>query len=573
MRDLDDPELLSYLTDENLYANAWFGDHDATIETLFEEIRSRVQETDMSVPVRSGPWWYVSSTVEGSSYPIHHRGPTRDDATAQTLLDENVEALGHEYFDVGAFDMSHDHTLAAWSFDTQGDERYTLHVRDLGTGVDLPDEIQDVANAGVAWSRDGSFLFYVTADDQERPYRVRRHALSSSHSSPSGGATDDVLVYEETDERYFVGVGETRSDDFVIIQSSSKTSSEIRLISADEPTEAPILVRPRAEDVEYNVDHWGDVLIMHTNDSAIDFRIMAAPIASDWTDPASWTELVAHVAGRRIMGADPFEGHLVISEWADAQPRLRILFRDGSERIIDLGDEPHDVDLSSNPEWTTTEVRFGTQSTTVPPTLYEEQVATGERTLLRRVPTPNVDLDQYRSARLWAQAPDGMLVPVDIVHHVDTPLDGTAPGVVYGYGAYEASMPPWFSVARAVAARSRLRVGARAPAWRRRTGSPVVPRRQARSRRPTRSPTPSPAPSTSSRPGSSPPDRLCIRGGSAGGLLVGACITMRPDLFASAVAEVPFVDIVSTMSDPTLPLTVTEWEEWGDPASRTVRQR
>ena len=231
MRDLDDPELLTYLTDENTYANAWFADHESTIETLFDEIRSRVQETDMSVPVRSGPWWYVSSTVEGSSYPIHHRGPTRDTATEQILLDENVEAAGHEYFDVGAFDMSHDHTMAAWSFDTQGDERYTLHVRDLATGDDLADEILDVANAGVAWSRDGAWLFYVTADEQERPFRVWRHAVGSTPDV----ASDDVLIYEELDERYFVGVGETRSDDFVIIQSSSKTSSEIRLIPLRRP--------------------------------------------------------------------------------------------------------------------------------------------------------------------------------------------------------------------------------------------------------------------------------------------------------------------------------------------------
>ena len=264
------------------------------------------------------------------------------------------------------------------------------------------------------------------------------------------------------------------------------------------------------------------------------------------------------------MGADPFEGHLVISEWADAQPRLRILFRDGTERIIDLGDAPHDVDLGGNPEWTTTEVRFGTQSTTVPPTLYDEEIATGQRTLLRRVPTPNVDLDQYRSARLWAQAPDGVLVPVDIVHHVDTPLDGTAPGVVYGYGAYEASMPPWFSVAR-------LSLLDRGFVW-----ALVHPRgggelgRQwyldgkLESKANTFTDTIACAEHLIAT-GIVAADRLCIRGGSAGGLLVGACITMRPDLFASAVAEVPFVDIVSTMSDPTLPLTVTEWEEWGDP--------
>ena len=429
----------------------------------------------MSVPVFSGGWWYVTSTVEGSAYPIHHRGPTADDATRDVLLDENVEAEGHDYFDVGAFDLSHDHMLVAWSFDTDGDEHYTLHIRDLSTGEDRVDHVVDVCNAGTAWSRDGSQLFYVTADDQERPYRVWRHEVGAG---PAG--TVDTLVFEESDERYFLGLGETRSDDFVIIQSASKTSTEMRLLSTDDPTGEPILVAPRRDDVEYSIDHWGDRMIMHTNLDAIDFRILIAPTASDWTDPSVWSELVPHETGRRISGADPFAGHLVIHEWADAQPRLRIVFHDGSERTIELGAAPHDVDLSSNPEWNTALLRFGTQSTTVPPTLYDEDVRTAERTLLKQAPTPNVDLGQYRSTRLWADASDGAKVPIDIVHHVDTVLDGTAPSVVYGYGAYEASMPPWFSVAR-LSLLDRGFVWALVhPRGGGEFGSTVVPRRQAR---------------------------------------------------------------------------------------------
>jgi oligopeptidase B len=569
MRELDDPDLRTYLTNENAYAEAWFAPRGAVIDDVFEEIKSRVQETDMSVPVRSGSWWYVTRTVEGLSYPIHHRGPTAEEATSQVLLDENAEALDHEYFDVGAFDLSHDHALAAWSYDVAGDERYTLRIRDLATGEDLADRIDDVSNAGIAWSRDGAWLFYVTADEQERPYRVWRHRLGDTTG-------DDHLVFEEDDERFFVGVGETRSDAFVVVQSSSKTSSEVRLLSTDDPTAEPSVVFVRRDDVEYSVDHWGDVLVMHTNDDAVDFRLLTAPTTSDWTDPRSWIELVAHEPGRRISGAEPFADHLVIHEWADAQPRLRILFRDpdatpadrpgrtADERIVDLGNEPHDVDLSSNPEWSTDTLRFGTQSTTVPPTLYDEAVVSGERTLLRRVPTPNVDLADYRSQRLWAIAPDGTSVPIDIVHHVDTPLDGSAPGVIYGYGAYEASMPPWFSVAR-------LSLLDRGFVW-----ALVHPRGGGELGRQwyldgkllakinTFTDTIACAEHLIGS-GVVAAGRLAIRGGSAGGLLVGACITMRPDLFCSAVAEVPFVDIVSTMSDPTLPLTVTEWDEWGDP--------
>ncbi len=559
MRTLDDPELLAYLAAENTYADGWFTGHDTTMRTIFDEIRSRVQETDMSVPVFSGGWWYVTSTVEGSSYPIHHRGPTAAAANADVLLDENVEATGHEYFDLGAFDLSHDHTLVAWSYDTDGDEHYTLRIRDLTTGVDHTDEITDVCNAGTAWSRDGRHLFYVTADDQERPYRVWRHELGTTPES-----APDALVFEEVDERYFVGLGETRSDRYVIIQSGSKTSTEVRLLPSDDPTGTPVVVAPRRDDIDYSVEHWGDRMVMHTNADAVDFRVLVAATDADWTDAAAWTELVAHEAGRRISGIEPFAGHLVLHEWAEAQPRLRILFADGGERTIDLGAEPHDVDLSSNPEWTTELVRFGTQSTSVPPTLYDEDARTGERTLLKRSPTPNVDLSQYRSARVWATAGDGTSVPVDIVHHVDTALDGTAPGVVYGYGAYEASLPPWFSVAR-------LSLLDRGFVW-----ALVHPRgggelgRQwyldgkLESKLNTFTDTITAVEHLVAERIVAA-ERVCVRGGSAGGLLVGACITMRPDLFASAVAEVPFVDIVSTMSDPTLPLTVTEWEEWGDP--------
>lgn len=559
MRDVDDPELLEYLRSENDAASRFFAPLTDTIDAVFDEIRSRVQETDMSTPVEFGPWWYVTSTVEGMSYPVHHRGPSADQATANMLLDENLEAVGHEFFDLGAFDVSIDHRLLAWSSDTAGDERYTLRFRDLTTGIDLDDRLDDVANAGIAWSRDATWCFYVTPDPQERPSAVWRHRLGTPR-------TDDVCVFEETDERFFVTIGSTRSDDWIIIHSASRTSADARIIRTDHPTDDPAIVIPRRDDVEYGVDHWGDSFVMHTNDAAVDFRLLVADDTADLTAASSWSELVAHEPGRRILGAEAFEHHLLIHEWAHAQPRLRLLFRDGSERVIDLGAEPHDVEPAANPQWTTELVRFTVQSLTAPTTLYDEHAVSGDRTRLRQIPTPNVDLGDYTAERVWAPASDGTAVPIDIVRHVDTPLDGTAPGVLYGYGAYEASLPPWFSVARLslldrgyVWALAHPRGGGElGRSWyldgkllakantfgdtiacaQHLVSSDVVGR-----------------------------DRLAIRGGSAGGLLVGACMTQRPDLFASVVAEVPFVDIVNTMSDPTLPLTVTEWEEWGDPRS------
>jgi oligopeptidase B len=569
MRDTADPDFLAFLTAGNEHAEGWFAPHAATIEAIFDEIRSRVRETDMSTPVFNGGWWYVSHTTEGKSYPSHHRGPRVDSPDEHVLVDENVEAHGHEYFDLGALDLTADHTMLAWSSDTTGDERYTLRVRDAATGVDGATEIDDVSNAGTAWSADARFLFYVTPDAQERPSRVWRHRIGTA-------ASDDELVFEELDERFFVGVGVTRSMEWIVIHSASKTSAEARLLPTATPTAEPIVVVERRDDVEYSVDHWGDRLLMLTNDEAVDFRILTAPVPGDWTDPSSvsspspsaarpsWTELEPHVAGRRIISADPFADHLVVQEWADAQPRLRILFRDGRQRTLDLGDEPHDIDLSANPEWQTDLVRFTTQSLTSPPTVFDEHVVTGERTFLRRVPTPNVDLDQYTSRRIWATSSDGTRVPVDVVHHVDTALDGTAPGVVYGYGAYEISLPPWFSVARLslldrgfVWALAHPRGGGElGRAWyldgkleaKQHTFDDTIACAEHLGER-----------SIVAR------RRLAVRGGSAGGLLVGGCVVQHPELVTAAVAEVPFVDIVSTMSDTTLPLTVTEWEEWGDP--------
>ena len=554
LRNADDPATIAYLEAENAYCADWFTPHEGLREAIFGEIKSRVQETDVSVPVRKGPWWYVARTIEGKSYAVHCRGTSLETAGDSVLLDENVEAEGSEYFALGAFDISHDHRLLAWSHDLDGSEEYVLQVRDLATGADLDDRIEGTYY-GTAWSSAGEWLFYTMTDDAMRPHQLWRHRVGTPQD-------DDVMVLQEDDERFFLDVDLSRSGAWIIVTLGSKESSEVWLLPADQPTQAPVRVRERQDQHEYSVDHWGDCFVVLTNLDAEDFRVMAAPLA----DPAAWTELVPHRAGTRITGVEPFATHLVLHQWADAQPGLRVLFRDGSERAIDVGSEPSDVEYSANPEYDTELLRFDYQSLVQPRGTFEEHVRTGERVLLKRTPTPNVDLDAYETMRTWATSHDGERVPVDLVWRRGTPRDATAPVLLYGYGSYEASMAPWFSVARLslldrgwVWALAHPRGGGELGRRWYRNGKllqkrntfedfiacaeHLVAERWAH------------------------PQRVAVEGGSAGGLLVGACSTMRPELFATVVAEVPFVDIVSTMSDPSLPLTVTEWEEWGDPRS------
>ena len=321
-----------------------------------------------------------------------------------------------------------------------------------------------------------------------------------------------------------------------------------------------MLVRARQSEVEYSVDHWGDQFVVLTNLDAPDFRVMTAPLDR----PGEWSELLPHVPGRRFTTVQPFAGHLVLHEWSDAQPKALVLFPDGRQQALDFGDEPHDLELGANPEWDTTSLRVSYQSLTTPLSVYDVDVVTGERVLRKQTPTPGVDLDPVRVDADVGDGADGTSVPVDVVRHVDTPLDGTAPGVVYGYGSYEISMPPWFSVMR-------LSLLDRGVVWvlvHPRGGGELGRRWYLDGKLLNKRNTFTDTLAATEHVVAErlvDPQRVAIRGGSAGGLLVGACITMRPELFRAAVAEVPFVDVVTTMSDPTLPLTSNEWEEWGDP--------
>ncbi len=554
MLDVNDKEFLNYLEAENDYAQRWFDTTADLTATIVEEIRSRVRETDQSPAVRAGNWWYSSRTIEGLSYPIHCRSESRDKAEtdeADVILDQNLEAEGHDFFDLGAFEPNHQHSLIAWSADTAGNEHYTLRIRDTANGRDLDDSIPDTAWGGVAWSSDSKLLFYVVADDTERPYQVRRHEVGTP-------TANDEVVFTDLDERFYVGIELTRSGRFIIIHSGSKTSSEVHLLDATNPLADSICVRPRAENVEYSVDDWGTKLVITTNLDAEDFCVMTAT----HDDPGNWAPFIEHESGRRITAAEPFRGVLAIHEWVAAQPRIRLIDVNRASRLIELADQPHDIEFGPNETFDATTLRVRMQSLTQPSTIIDINLDDLSHEVIRQTPTPGVDLDDYVSERHWATADDGTKVPYDIVRH--KAHSGALPAVIYAYGSYEISLPPWFSVAR-------LSLLDRGFAWvlvhprgggelgrqwylngkflnKRNTFTDVIT-----------------ATNDAVSQGLIDDQQLGIRGGSAGGLMVGACITIEPELFASAVAEVPFVDVVSTMSDPSLPLTVTEWEEWGDP--------
>ncbi|CAN5842414.1 S9 family peptidase [soil metagenome] len=575
LRAKDAPEVVAHLEAENAYTERRTSHLTALRESIFSEIKARTQETDMSVPTRKGDWWYFSRTTEGQQYAVHCRAPvdSADDweppAVAegrlpgeQVLLDGNAEAQGHDFFALGAFDVSPDGKLLAYSTDTAGDERYLLRVKDLETGAVLPDEIPDT-HYSVTWTRDGSTLFYTTVDSAWRPFKVWRHVLGST-------GTDDELVHHEADERFFVGVGSTRSERFVLIVASSKITSEVWVIDADTGG-GPRLVAARRTGVEYHVEHArvGDqdrFLILH-NDQAENFELADAPVQTP--GPEHWTPVVAHRDDVRLEDVEAFASHLVMAYRRDALPRTAVLTLSddgyGNPDEISFDEQLYSCYPAANPDWAQPHVRVAYTSFVTPASVYDQFLAGDRRVLRKQQPVlGGYDPADYEQHREWATAPDGAAVPISIVCRRGTPRDGSAPALVYGYGAYELSMDPSFVVSRLslldrgmVFAVAHVRGGGELGRhWydsgkmlsKKNTFSDFVhcARHLADS-------------------GWTSPDRLVAMGGSAGGLLIGAALNLAPDAFAGALAAVPFVDALTSILDPSLPLTVIEWDEWGDP--------
>jgi oligopeptidase B len=551
-----DPEIRAYLEAENAYSEAQLSDTCALQDMLFTEMKGRLKEDDSTVPAPDGPFAYSSSFVAGGQYPLACRQP-RAGGPESVLLDGNVEAKGKPYWDIGGAQHSPDHKLLAYASDDRGSELYTIRIRDLGTGEDLADRIPDT-RGGFVWANDSKTFFYVRLDEHHRPLLVYRHVVGTPVEA-------DVLVYEEKDVGFYVALSSTQSSKYIVIDAHTHQTSELYLIDADAPLQAPRIVEPRKHGHEYDVEHHEDRLIVMTNsEGAEDFRICEAPVAAPGM--ASWREVIPHRPGCLILDTILYSGHMVRLERENGLPRIVVRrLADGTEHMIAFPEEAYALGVSSGYEFDTTSVRFVYSSMTTPAETYDYDMEARTRVLRKRQEVPSGhNPDDYLTHRLYAPAPDGETVPVTILYRKDTPLDGTAPVFLYGYGAYGISIPASFSTTRLslvdrgfIYAIAHIR-GGKDKGYRWYTNGKLAKKintftdfvaagdylvAQGLTRR----------------------GRIVANGGSAGGMLMGVVANMAPDLFLGIIADVPFVDVLNTMLDKDLPLTPPEWPEWGNP--------
>jgi len=580
LRDKQNPAVTAYLEAENAYAEAYMAPLAGLRDELYQEMLSHVKQTDVSVPFRDGDWWYYTRTEEGQQYSIHcrtHGSPSAtEDTPEKVLLDGNQLAEGHAFFAIGATGITDDGRWLAYTTDTTGFRQYTLHIKDLATGETQPGEVERVGS--VAWAADNETLFYTVEDEeQKRQYQLWRHARGTPHS-------DDVLVYQDDDERFNLGAGRTRDGRYLIMESASHITSEAWFLNADNPTGAFTVISPRQDEHEYSVDHRNGLWFIRTNDAGRNFRLVTAPVAA--TGRENWTERIPHRDNIMLEDVDLFANFFVACEREDGLPRLRIWRFNGDTPEAALSAEiafPEPA-YSAHPHinriFDATTFRYAYQSLVTPASVYEYDTTNGESMLLKQLEIPGgFDRTLYASERVLATAPDGVRVPISLVYRKDmrqlvAPVSRPAvrrasraaqnPLYVYGYGSYGYSLPLGFSGNRlslldrgVVLAYAHIRGGGD-------LGKPWHDAGKMLVKRNTFTDFIAVVEHLTAT-GYGDPARVAVEGGSAGGLLMGAVVNLRPDLFRAVLSHVPFVDVMNTMLDATLPLTVPEYEEWGDP--------
>ena len=554
LRHRDDPKVLAHLRAENAYTDLVMTPTAPFQAALYAEMLGRIKEDDTTVPYRRGNHFYYSRTEKGKQYPILCRKHGSLEAPEEITLDLNRLAEGHAFLALGAYAVSDDGRRLVYTVDVTGSREYTLYVKDLQTGALEPDRVERVAS--VAWSATPATFFYVTEDHAKRPYRLWRHRL---------GAAGDDLLYEETDELFRLGVARTRSLAYLVLYSASHTTTEVRYLRAEDPGGVWTVVAPREHEHEYEVDHGGDVFYVRTNGGGRrNFRLVTAPVADP--RPERWTELVPHRETVMLEGVDVFTDHYVLQEREDGLVRLRVTALPSHvSHHVAFPEPAYEVEPEGNAEFRTRVYRFRYQSFVTPPSVFDYDTLTRELRLLKRTEVlGGYDPTRYRSERLHATAADGTRIPISLVCAKDAPRDGTSPMVLTGYGAYGMPYPVTFSSNRL----SLLERGVAVAVAHVRGGGELGKRWHDDGRLLRKRNTFTDFIACAEllvRQGSTAHDRLVIEGGSAGGLLLGAVLNMRPDLCTAAVLRVPFVDVINTMLDPSLPLTVGEFEEWGNP--------
>jgi len=553
--DKKDPEVIKYLEDNNKYTETFMGQYQGFVDNLYKEMLGRIKQTDLSVPYNRGDYWYFNKTEEGKQYPTYLRSKAKDGVNPEVLLDQNEMAKGYKYFAFGDTEVSDDGNLLAYTTDTTGYRQYTLHVKDLRTGKTLDDKVERVTS--LAWSNDGKYLFIGQEDPvSKRSDKIWRHEV---------GTDKNDLIYEEKDVLFNVGVGKSRDHKMLFIASGAKTMDEYRYLAADNPTGEWKVISPRREGHQYNADFDSGEFYFVTNKDAENFKVMRAP-ASDPTEK-SWVDFIPYNPAVKIDGINFFKDYAVVSELENGLEYIRVMDRKtrrASQRI-ETPESVYTMGLSTNPEYDTPIIRYNYSSMITPSSTYEFDFKTRQSKLIKQQEIPSgYDKTQYETKRVWAIARDGVKVPVSLVWKKGTKMDGSAPMLLYAYGSYGYSTDPGFSTSRLslvdrgmVYAIAHIRGGSElGEKWRQDgrmfkklntfydfvdSAKWLIANKY-----------------TSN-------DRLVIQGGSAGGLLMGAVTNMSPETFHAVIAQVPFVDVMNTMLDDTLPLTTEEWIEWGNP--------
>jgi len=556
LREKSNPEVVDYLKSENAYAEGVMKHTEKLQEDLYQELLGRIKETDLTVPVKIDDYYYYTRTEEGKQYSIYCRKKGSLEAPEEITLNPNELAQGHKYFRVGVYEISPDHKLLAYSIDTTGSESYGLFIKDLATGQLFPEQIENTSYS-VQWANDDQIIFYNTLDEAKRPFKLFRHRLGTKPD-------EDVLIYHEPDDAYYLDVSKTKSKKYLIMSLESNTTTEVHYLDADNPLQQFKVIHPRQKEMEYRLAHHGDKFYILTNDNARNFKLTEAPASNPVK--SNWKEIIPPSDSIKLDNLETFRDHLVVYERQRGLKRIRIInLNNNLTHYVDFPEPVYTFFPSGNPDFNTKLLRFNYMSLVTPSSVFDYDMEAKTRELKKQEEVlGGYDPSQYQSERIFATADDGTQIPISLVYKKGMKRDGNNPLYLYGYGSYGASMDPFFNSNRLtlldrgfIYAIAHIRGGGEMGRYWYDQGKllnkkntftdfiacaeHLIEEKYASS------------------------EKLIISGGSAGGLLMGAATNLRPDLFKIVVAKVPFVDVVNTMLDASIPLTVTEYEEWGNP--------